>query len=187
MLEEHSAPLGPSKGGNLGKSPENTGRKQDGRFRKGMSGHPEGRPRGARNRATRLAEALLEDEAVALVRQAIDLAKAGDMAAIRLCLERLIPRRVERPIEFALPPVTDAKDGVVALSRIMEGVGRGELTASEASSLVSLVEASLKAIEVLDLNERLAALEVHHARLEARIQRLEQEAKHRLIPRRPRV
>ncbi len=138
MTEEHS-----------GLAPENTGRKQDGRFRKGVSGHPQGRPRGARNRATRLAEALLEDEAVALVRQAIDLAKAGDVTALRLCLERLIPRRVERSIEFELPTISEPKDAVAALSQIMEGVGRGELTASEAGSLVSLVEATLKAIEVL--------------------------------------
>ena len=118
-------------------NPENTGRKQDGRFREGVSGNPAGRPKGARNRATRLAEALLEDEAVALVRKAIDLAKAGDITALRLCLERLIPRRVERPIEFELPPISEPKDAIVALSRIMEGVGSGELTASEASSLVS--------------------------------------------------
>ena len=93
-------------------NPENTGRKQDGRFRAGVSGNPTGRPKGARNRATRLAEALLEDEAVALVRQVIDLAKAGDITALRLCLERLIPRRVERAIEFELPPISEPKDAV---------------------------------------------------------------------------
>jgi hypothetical protein len=50
-----------------------------------------------------------------------------------------------------MQPISEPKDAVAALSLIM------------ASSLVSLVEASLKAIEVLDLNERLAALEEHHA------------------------
>jgi hypothetical protein len=40
-----------------------------------------------------LAEALLDGEAVALVRKAIDLAKAGDMAAIRLCVEFERPQR----------------------------------------------------------------------------------------------
>ena len=98
-----------------------------------------------------MAEALLEEEAVALVRHAIDLAKAGDIAALRLCLERLIPRRVERAIEFELPPISEPKDAVVALSRIMEGVGRGELTANEAHALVALVEAAIKTIEVVDL------------------------------------
>jgi hypothetical protein len=135
-------------------------------FREGVSGHPQGRPRGARNRSTRLAEALLEDEAVALVRQANDLAKAGDITAIRLCLERLIPRRVERAIEFQMPPIAEPKDAVAALSQIIEGIGGGELTASEAHSLVSVVEATLKAIEVLNLDQRLLALEerTSHAR-----------------------
>ena len=58
-----------------GLAPENTGRKQDGRFREGVSGNPNGRPRGARNHATRLAEAMLEEDAVELMRKAIDLAK----------------------------------------------------------------------------------------------------------------
>jgi hypothetical protein len=149
---------------NMATSPENTGRKQDGRFREGATGNPNGRPKGARNRATRLAEALLEGEAVPLMRKAIDLAKAGDITALRLCLERLIPRRVERAIEFELPPISEPKDAIIALSRIMEGVGCGELTASEAGSLVSVVQAALKAFEVLDLDQRLSALEEHHAR-----------------------
>jgi hypothetical protein len=94
-----------------------------------------------------------------LVRKAIDLAKAGDMAAIRLCVERLVPRRAEPHIEFEMPPIAEPKDAIGVLSRIMEGVGRGELTASEASSLVSVVQASLKAIEVLNLDERMTTLE----------------------------
>ena len=46
-------------------SPENTGRKQDGRFVKGQSGNPEGRPKGSANKATQAAQVLLEGEAQA--------------------------------------------------------------------------------------------------------------------------
>ena len=63
-----------------------------------------------------------------------------------------------------MPPIAEPKDAVAAPSQIMEGVGRAELTVSEAHSLVSVVEATLKAIEVLNLDQRLAALEEHHAR-----------------------
>jgi hypothetical protein len=66
---------------------------------------------------------------------------------------------LERPIEFEMPSISEPKDAVAALSRIMDGVGYGELTASEARSLVGVVEAALKAIEVLDPDRRLAALE----------------------------
>jgi len=63
---------------------EKTGRKQRGRpFAPGTSGNPAGRPKGARNRATVAAEALLEGEAEALTRKAVELALAGDVTAQR--------------------------------------------------------------------------------------------------------
>jgi Family of unknown function (DUF5681) len=52
-------------------------------FQKGQSGNPAGRPRGSTNRATRAAELLLDGEAEALSRKAIELALAGDDAIVR--------------------------------------------------------------------------------------------------------
>ena len=73
-------------------STEITALKQRGRpFKPGQSGNPLGRPKGARNRATIAAEALLDGEAEALTRKAIELALDGDTTALRLCLERLMP------------------------------------------------------------------------------------------------
>ena len=62
-----------------------------------------------------------------------------------------------------MPPISAPTDAVTALSSVMEGLASGQLTASEARSLVGVVEAALKAIEVLNLDQRLAALEEHHA------------------------
>ncbi len=45
-----------------------------GRFEAGRSGNPNGRPKGARNKATIVVESLLEGEAEALTRRAIELA-----------------------------------------------------------------------------------------------------------------
>ena len=75
--------------------PKDAGRLQDGRFAKGVSGNPHGRAPGTRNRATLAAMELLDGEAEALTRTAIDLALSGDMAALRLCIERIIPVRRE--------------------------------------------------------------------------------------------
>ena len=61
-------------------------------FQKGESGNPAGRPRGARNRTTILLQKLLEDDGEALARKAIDLAKGGDLVALRMCMDRLCPR-----------------------------------------------------------------------------------------------
>src|SRR5215208_5098195 len=63
-------------------------------------GNP-GRPAGARNRATLAALMLLEGEAEALTRRCIELALAGDTTALRLCLERLLPKG--RPVRLQLP------------------------------------------------------------------------------------
>ena len=57
-------------------------------------GNP-GRPRGARNKSTLAAMALLEGEAEALTRKAVELALGGDTVALKLVLDRILPR--ERP------------------------------------------------------------------------------------------
>ena len=59
--------------------------KQRGRpFQPGQSGNPKGKPKGARNRAPLAAEVLLDGEAEALTRKAIELALAGDTVALRI-------------------------------------------------------------------------------------------------------
>ena len=57
-----------------------------------------------------LAEALLDGEAEALTRKAIEKALAGDGVALRLCLERVLPARKERPISFSMPAIASADD-----------------------------------------------------------------------------
>ena len=51
-------------------------------FAKGGAGNPGDRPRRSTNRATRAAERLLDGEATALIRKAVELALAGDLAAL---------------------------------------------------------------------------------------------------------
>jgi len=71
---------------------DNTGQKQANRFQKGVSGNPNGRPKGSRNSATLATEAMLDGEAEALLREAIDMALAGDTVALKLCLEEFTRR-----------------------------------------------------------------------------------------------
>src|SRR5713101_4821288 len=81
-----------------------------GAFRKGRSGNPQGRPPGARNKATETAELLLDGEAEALTRKAVELALAGDAVALRLCLDRIIPPRRGRRVQLGLAPLRGAAD-----------------------------------------------------------------------------
>ncbi|MCJ2121044.1 DUF5681 domain-containing protein [Methylobacterium sp. J-077] len=128
-------------------------------FGAGRSGNPAGRPKGARNRATQAVEALLDGEAEALTRKAIEMALDGDGPAMRLCLDRLCPPRKDKTITFTLPEIETAADLTKATRALLEGVANGEITPSEAAELSKLVEAHTKAIEAVDLATRLSALE----------------------------
>lgn len=140
-------------------SPANAGAKQGGRFQKGRSGNPAGKLKGTRHRTTLAAEALLDGEAEALTRKAIEMALAGDGTALRLCLERIVPARRERPVRFKLPLLRTAGDASVAMAAIIVGVATAKVTPGEAAELAKLVEAYLKTIEANEFDQRLRALE----------------------------
>ena len=110
-------------------------------FKPGTSGNPSGKPAGARNKTTLAVEALLDGEAEDLTRKAIELAKAGDMAALRLCLDRIVPARRDRHVVFKLPPVACAADAVKASAALVAAVAVGDLTPAEAGELGKLIEA----------------------------------------------
>ena len=128
-------------------SSDNTEQKQANRFRKGVSGNPNGRPKGSRNNATLAAEALLAGEAEKLTRKCIDLALDGDPIALRLCMERIYPARKDRPVEFALPPINTARDAADVMSSVMNAVAAGQLTPADASELSKVVACTVKSFE----------------------------------------
>jgi hypothetical protein len=140
-------------------APDKTGKEQAGHFAKGQSGNPAGRPKGSRNRATLAIEALLEGEGEALTRKAIELAKAGDMAALRLCLDRILPPRKDSPVAFDLPEIKTLNDAVPAMGALVKAVGQGDLTPAEAGELTKIVQAFAKVIETVELEERVRKLE----------------------------
>lgn len=89
----------------------------------------------------------------------IELAKEGDTVALRMCMDRLMPVRKDRPITFTLPEIETASDLTKATKALLQGVADGEITPSEAAELSKLVDAHTKAIEAVDLATRLSALE----------------------------
>jgi hypothetical protein len=143
----------------MNRDPENAGQKQAGRFQKGKSGNPAGKPRGSRNRTTLAMEALLDGEADAIVRKAIEKAKEGDPVALRMCLERIVPPRKDRPVNFSLPPIKTAADAMAATGALVAAVANGDLTPSEAAELSKLVDGFVRSLEAIDLADRIAKLE----------------------------
>lgn len=128
-------------------------------FTKGQSGNPAGRPKGARNRTTMAVEKLLEGEAEAITRTAIEMAKKGDSVALRLVMERVVPLRRGKPVRFDFPPVEHAGDVSAALGSILKATAVGDLTPDEAVTIAGVLEAKRKAIETVEMEVRLSALE----------------------------
>ena len=48
--------------------------------------------------------------------KAIDLALTGDIPALRLCLDRILPPRKDRPVSFDSPLITSAKDAAAVVN-----------------------------------------------------------------------
>src|SRR5689334_24787605 len=131
----------------------------NGLFRKGQSGNPAGRRPGSRNHATLAAGVLLEGEAEALTRKAIELALEGDTAALKLCLERIVPRRRSRTLSFDHPRIDKASDLSQAIGFIFADVAGGKLRLDEGATLLGMLEARRRAVETVELERRLRALE----------------------------
>src|SRR2546428_5334885 len=112
-----------------------------GRFARGRSGNPTGRPRGCRDHANRAARLLLAGEGEALTRKAIELALAGDPAALRLCLERIVGPYRERAVEFTMPPIRNAADLAGAMAPVADPAAEGAVTPREAMQLWNGIEA----------------------------------------------
>jgi hypothetical protein len=121
-------------------------------------GNPGRRP-GSRNKRAVLVEKLMADDAKAIAEAVIKAAKAGDMVAARLVLERIAPARKGRPVVLPMPPIRNAADIVDAFAALFDAMAAGDVTPDEASTIAGTLEARRKAIETQDIEARLQALE----------------------------
>ena len=133
--------------------------KQSTRWPKGISGNPAGRPKGARHKYLVAVEALLDGEAEGLTRKAIELALAGDTMALRLCIERILPARKDRPVQLHIPEIEGVQDLTKATTALLRAVAAGELTLTEAAEVAKLVEAHRRTVETVELEQRLQRIE----------------------------
>lgn len=131
-------------------------------FVKGESGNPSGRPPAHRNKATLLAEAMLDDDAGAVTRSTIETAKSGNALAQKVCMERLVPPRRERFVAFAMPPIRTPADLAPAMGAVMAALAEGEITPGEAERITNTALGWMRAIENTDLAMQLQELRERH-------------------------
>jgi hypothetical protein len=144
---------------NIAGADKGAGQQRGKPFKKGQSGNPAGRPQGSRHKTTLAMEELLDGEAEKLTRKAVELALAGDGQALRLCIERIIPPRKDRPVQFDMPTLATVADIVPAHAAIAAAVSAGEITPGEGLDCARLIEGAARAIELTDIEQRLAKLE----------------------------
>jgi hypothetical protein len=133
-------------------------------FLKGLSGNPAGKRPGTRNRATIIAEEMLDCETRPLLRGAIEDSKGGDGVMTRFCISRIIGPRRERPVRFALPPIESAADLKPAMTAVTAAVAQGELTIREAWEFSQMLDTFIRAIDATEFATQLDRLEAAHAR-----------------------
>ena len=98
-------------------------------------------PVGSRNKASLAIDALLDGEAASLTRKAIELSKAGDMQARKLCMDRIVPPPARPSSEFLA--AEDRRTGRRrnrAMAAVLTAAAEGALTPMEAGEVAKLLD-----------------------------------------------
>jgi hypothetical protein len=109
-------------------------------------------------RASRLVQEQLNRRAGALIGRALDLAESGDVAALRLCLERILPPRKERPVSLNLPAVRSAADAEQLMGAIIEAMASGDVTPSQAAQMARPIDTFVRTVVTAGIERDLTEL-----------------------------
>lgn len=110
-------------------------------FQPGQSGNPSGRPKGVNDKRSEY-RSLLEPHAKELTEKLIEMAKNGEPTALRLCIERLIPRvKPDIGINFTLPEGgIDTSDNMLQIiNDLTNAVASGQMTIEEANKFTEFL------------------------------------------------
>ncbi|WP_131778378.1 DUF5681 domain-containing protein [Legionella bozemanae] len=133
------------------------------KFKKGQSGNPSGKKPGTHNKRTALAK-LLEPHAENLINKAVELALEGDVNALKLCLDRLLPRIISQPVQFDMNDF-DAEniDNLSAIGKkIILAISVGNLSPEEGQRLMNILDDQRKLIEHVDMSRKLDEISEHY-------------------------
>jgi hypothetical protein len=113
-------------------------------------------------------EALFAGEAEELARVALKLARGGDTVALKMIFDRLSPPPRGRLVCIpGFPKIKSLADVPGAMAHLAACVASGVITADEAADVANVVKRFTEAINAVDHELRLAAIEQtlkeHHA------------------------
>lgn len=127
-------------------------------FKPGVSGNPSGKPKGAKDKRTALRQLLVPHQEK-LVKTLIDFAEAGDMTAMRIVMDRMMPPLREDPIRVTIPKIESADDCTLAQANVLNAVAAGQMLPSEGQVLSGLINAQRLAYETSHLSAQVANIQ----------------------------
>jgi len=125
------------------------------RWQPGQSGNPNGRPPGT-GEVSKL-RASIAASVPDVLEKLTEAAKAGDVQAARLLLDRVLPPI--KAVELAAPVAVPAGTLADQARAIIDAATRGDLTVSDAAALVGALLAAGRVIETTELTARVEAFE----------------------------
>lgn len=130
-------------------------------FKKGETGNPDGRPRGAKNKRTLIRDALKkvypDGESgfwVAVAKRALE----GDTTSVSMLGARLIPPLKAEDTSVILAGLNSGNLTEKA-NKIIGYMGSGDISPSQATTMINAIATLCKVQEIEDLSKRLDALE----------------------------
>jgi hypothetical protein len=129
------------------------------KFKPGRSGNPKGRPKGS-GLPAKLRHAIAAD-APDIVQALINQAKAGDVQAARVLLDRIVPTLKAEAQAVEVRGLASGSLAERARAALNAAAG-GRLAPDTAAGLVSAVGTLARVVEVDELAARVTALESRH-------------------------
>jgi len=108
------------------------------RFQKGISGNPKGKKVGTLNKKT-MFEQYFHEHAEALINKTIELGLAGDPVALRLCIERLIPKKITQSATFVMPNLS-AFEKIKIIPELLKSLSGQEISISDMKGLIDILQ-----------------------------------------------
>ena len=128
-------------------------------FEKGSSGNPNGRPRG--NTSSLIIKealaAVFEDGESGLIKNICESAKAGDIQAATILINRLYPAL--KPVQEVTPFTLAGDNPAEQAQSVLAAVAGGQIPVEIGVQLIAAISQTLQIMEVTELAERLEQIE----------------------------
>lgn len=128
-------------------------------FEKGNSGNPNGRPRG--NTSSLIIKealaAVFEDGESGLIKNICESAKAGDVQAATILINRLYPAL--KPVQEVTPFTLAGDNPAEQAQSVLAAVAGGQIPVEIGVQLIAAISQTLQIMEVTELAERLEQIE----------------------------